>query len=262
MSDERTEQAAEPAVRVGGPAEATTVGGRGGRGERPGSDARTWLGEPSTLTRLAYAAIRFLILVVAKALGRVRIVGTEKVPRTGAFILAPVHRSNVDFALSSLVTPRPMRYMTKDAVWKSRALGWFVSTLGGYPVHRGTADRDALRVTIQVVEGGSPVVVFPEGTRRSGPVVEDLFDGPAYVAARTGVPIVPLGIGGSERMMPKGSKLLRPSKLALVVGDPIAPPPRTEGGRVPRSAVRDLTARLQVELQHLLDEADHLAGVR
>jgi 1-acyl-sn-glycerol-3-phosphate acyltransferase len=231
-----------------------------GPGEaRPGADARTWLGAPSRLTRISYALVRGLIKVVATLVGRVQVIGAEKVP-PGAFVLAPVHRSNVDFALTSIITKRPMRYMGKDSIWKSRALGRFVSMLGAFPVHRGTADRESLRVTVEVVEGGSPVVMFPEGTRQSGPVVQELFDGPAYVATKTGVPIVPMGIGGSERMMPKGAKLLKPTKLVLVVGDPIHPPPRSEQGRVPRSAVRDLTARLHDEVQRLFDEAQGVAG--
>ena len=229
---------------------------------RPGRDARTWLGPPSALTRISYALVRGLIRLVATVLGRVRIVGAEHVPAGGAFVLAPVHRSNVDFALTSLVTKRPMRYMGKDSIWKSGLLGRFVSMLGAYPVHRGAADRESLRTTTEIIQGGSPVVVFPEGTRRSGTVVEDLFDGPAYLAAKTGVPIVPMGIGGSERMMPKGAKLLKPTKLELVVGPPLEPPPPTEGGRVSRSAVRDLTTRLQAEVQRLFDEAQVLAGER
>ena len=227
--------------------------------ERPGDDARTWLGPPSLLTRVTYAFVRALIRIVAVVLGRVRIIGAENVPSSGAFVLAPVHRSNVDFALTALIAKRPMRYMGKDSIWKVKPLGRFVSMLGAYPVHRGAADRESLRVTTEIIERGSPVVVFPEGQRRSGPIVEDLFDGPAYLAARTGVPIVPMGIGGSERMMPKGAKMLHLSKLVLLVGDPIPPPPPTEGGRVSRSAVRDLTAKLQVEVQRLFDEAQALS---
>jgi 1-acyl-sn-glycerol-3-phosphate acyltransferase len=230
-----------------------------GRPPPPGQDARTWLGAPSRRTTIGYAAVRGLIRVVATLLGRVEVVGGANVPSTGAFILAPVHRSNVDFALTSIVTRRPMRYMGKDSIWRSALLGRFVSMLGAFPVHRGTADRESLRVCVELIEGGSPVVMFPEGTRRSGPVLADLFDGPAYVAARTGVPIVPLGIGGSERMMPKGARFLRPSKLVLIVGAPIPPTP-AEGGRVRRGAVRSITARLRLELQRLFDEAQLRAG--
>jgi 1-acyl-sn-glycerol-3-phosphate acyltransferase len=102
--------------------------------------------------------------------------------------------------------------------------------------------------------------MFPEGQRRTGPVVEDLFDGTAFVAAKTGVPIVPVGIGGSEAMMPKGAKFLRRSKLVMIVGDPIPAPARTEAGRVPRTAVRDLTEAIGSELQRLFDQAQASAG--
>jgi 1-acyl-sn-glycerol-3-phosphate acyltransferase len=228
--------------------------------DRPGDDVEIWTGPPSRRTRISYGLVRGLILVIAKLLGRITVVGADKVPADGAFVLAPVHRSNVDFALTSIVTGRPMRYMGKDSIWKSKLLGRFVSMLGAFPVHRGTADRDALKACTDIVKGGSPLVMFPEGTRRSGPVVEDLFDGTAYVAARCRVPIVPLGIGGTEAMMPKGARLPRPVKLVLVVGDPIEAPAPTEGGRVPRSAVTQMTADLHRVLQDLFDEAQVRAG--
>jgi 1-acyl-sn-glycerol-3-phosphate acyltransferase len=227
---------------------------------RPGDDIEIWTGPPSLGTRFWYAVVRGLVRIVATLLGRVTVVGREKVPAEGAFVLAPVHRSNVDFALTCVITRRPMRYMGKDSIWKVKALGRFVSLLGAFPVHRGQADRDALKASSEIVEGGSPLVLFPEGTRMTGPLVHELFDGAAYVAARAGVPIVPLGIGGSEAMMPKGAKLPRPRKLVLVVGDPIPAPPRTEGGRVPRSAVTQLTERLHGELQELFDDAQRRAG--
>jgi len=227
---------------------------------RPGDEFEIWTGEPSRGTRVSYAVIRGLFVVLFKLFGRVQVIGGEKIPTSGAFVLAPVHRSNVDFALSSLVTRRPMRYMGKDNIWKSRLLGRFVSMLGAFPVHRGTADRDALRACTDIVSGGSPLVMFPEGTRQRGPEVQELFDGTAYVAAKTGVPIVPLGIGGSEAMMPKGAKLPRRSKLVLVVGDPIPSPARTASGRMPRSAVAALTEQLHATLQELFDDAQVRAG--
>jgi 1-acyl-sn-glycerol-3-phosphate acyltransferase len=227
---------------------------------RPGDDIEIWTGTPTRGTRISYAIVRGLILSVAKLFGRVQVIGEEKIPTEGAFILAPVHRSNVDFALTAILTRRPMRYMGKDSIWKSKALGRFVSMLGAFPVHRGSADRDALKACTDIVNGGSPLVMFPEGTRCSGPVVEHLFDGTAFVASRTQVPIIPVGIGGSEAMMPKGAKMLRFSKLVLLVGDPIPAPALTDKGRVPRSAVGELTARLHEELQPLFDEAMALAG--
>jgi 1-acyl-sn-glycerol-3-phosphate acyltransferase len=115
-----------------------------------------------------------------------------------------------------------------------------------------------LRACEAVLDRGEPLVMFPEGTRRFGPVVEDLFDGPAFLAARTGAPIVPIGIGGSEGVMPKGSKLIRPKKVVIVIGPPITPP--QPEGRVPRRVVRELTEQLQKELQRVFDVAREKAG--
>jgi 1-acyl-sn-glycerol-3-phosphate acyltransferase len=127
-------------------------------------------------------------------------------------------------------------------------------------VKRGTADREALKAGLACVERGEPLVMFPEGTRQVGPDVAEMFDGPAYVACRTGTPIVPVGLGGTEAAMPKGAKFIRPVKMVMVIGEPIAPPPLKESGRVSRSGVRDLTARLGGEIQVLFDEAQALAG--
>src|SRR5205085_7099683 len=115
--------------------------------------------------------------------------------------------------------------------------------------------REALRRTMEVVEAGEPVVIFPEGTRRSGPAVANLFEGAAYVASRVGIPIVPVGIGGSEQALPKGKKLPRPVKTHLIVGPPIPPPTPDGNGRVSRRAVHELTERLEADIQELFDRA-------
>jgi 1-acyl-sn-glycerol-3-phosphate acyltransferase len=148
--------------------------------------------------------------------------------------------------------------MGKDSLWKYRWSGRLFSSLGGFPVHRGTPDREALRQCAEAIAGGEPVVLFPEGTRQSGPVVQPLFEGAAFVAARAGVPIIPVGIGGSEWAMPKGSKKILPVKVVMVVGEPIHAPERPAGGRVSRRAVAETSAELHKRLQELFDEA--LAG--
>jgi 1-acyl-sn-glycerol-3-phosphate acyltransferase len=203
-----------------------------------------------------YAFVRAVVVAFCRLFWRLRVEGGEHVPTTGPFILAPVHRSNVDTPLVAAVTRRPLRYMGKDAMWKYGWSAWFFTSLGGFPVHRGTADREALKKCVAVLEGGEPLVLFPEGTRRSGPVVDEVFDGAAYVALRTGAPIVPVGIGGSERAMPKGAKFLRPVKLRMVVGEPLHPPVTEGGTRAPRRAVRELTEELKGRLQVLFDEAE------
>ena len=208
---------------------------------------------------ILYQLVRALIALVSRTYWRLTIEGRENVPATGAFVVAPVHRSFIDFALVSGVTRRRMRYMGKDSLWKVSLFGRLISALGAFPVRRGAVDREALRRSIEVVERGEPLVLFPEGTRRFGPTIEHLFDGAAHVATRAGVPVVPVGIGGSERAMQKGKRLPRPVKIHIVVGKPLHPP-MNPGGRASRRAVHELTEQLHVELQRLFEEAEEKAG--
>jgi 1-acyl-sn-glycerol-3-phosphate acyltransferase len=207
-----------------------------------------------------YGFARSLVEVVCRLYWRVEIRGRENIPKSGAYVIAPVHRSNIDTLLAGCLTRRRIRFMGKDSLWKYRWSGALFSSLGAFPVHRGTPDREALRVCEEAVRGGEPVVLFPEGTRQSGPVLQPLFEGAAFVAARAGVPIVPVGIGGSEGAMPKGSKRVRRVKVVMVVGEPIPAPARSERSRVSRRAVAELTEELAVRLQALFDQA--LAGAR
>ena len=218
-------------------------------------------GETMSLGQRAfYRFVWWVVQLVGRSYFRLQVVGMENVPTEGPFIVSPVHRSNLDTPVVAAITKRRLRYMGKESLWKSSAGGWFLTTLGGFPVQRGSADREALRACIEVIERGEPLVMFPEGTRQHGPEVQPLFDGPAYVASRTQVPILPVGLGGSERAMPKGAKLPHPAKMVLVVGQPIPPPPPGESGRVPRRAVRELSRQLKAELQVLFDEAQALTG--
>jgi 1-acyl-sn-glycerol-3-phosphate acyltransferase len=208
---------------------------------------------------LFYRFARFLLVAVFCRLWfRMTFEGRENLPRTGPYVVAPVHRSNLDTLIVGGLTTRRLRYMGKDSLWKTRFFGALFSALGAFPVHRGSADREALRRCIEVLKEGEPLVIFPEGTRQSGPALQPLFEGAAYVAARAGVPIVPVGIGGSEAAMPKGSKLIRPVKVHVVVGRPLTPP--ATDGRVPRAAIHALTKDLSAELQRLFDQARARSG--
>ena len=207
-----------------------------------------------------YAFARGLVELVCRVYWRVEIRDRDKLPRSGAYVIAPVHRSNVDTLLAGCLTRRRIRFMGKDTLWKYRWSGALFSSLGAFPVHRGTPDREALRHCEEAVRSGEPVVLFPEGTRQSGPKLQPLFEGAAFVAARAGVPLVPVGIGGSEFAMRKGSRRISPVKVVMVVGDPILPPPRLEGGRLPRRTVSEMTERLDVDLQALFDRALREAG--
>ncbi len=209
-----------------------------------------------------YAFARGLVELVCRSLWRVELVHLDRIPRSGPYVIAPVHRSNIDTLLCGCLTRRRIRFMGKDSLWKYRWSGRLFSSLGAFPVHRGTPDREALRTCEEALDAGEPVVLFPEGTRQSGPTVQPLFEGASFVAARARVPIVPVGIGGSEWAMPKGKRGVRPVKVAVVVGEPIFPPARPEGARVSRRAVSETSALLHIELQALFDDALARAGRR
>ena len=227
------------------------------RAERTTRIDSAWnTGQPSVAARALYGTVRAVFVGLCYLWFRVEVSGREHIPKEGGFILAPVHRSNLDTPIVASVTRRPLRFMGKDGLWKrSRAFGWFISALGGFPVSRGTVDREALRRCQQVLESGQPLVLYPEGTRQFGPVLQDTFDGPAFLALRTGVPIIPVGIGGSERAQPKGAKLIRPAKVRVLIGPPIHPQRVGTGRATSRRAVRQLTDDLRRQLQLLFDQA-------
>ncbi len=202
-----------------------------------------------------YRFLRWLAHVVNRVSWRVTVEYEGTVPEEGPVILAPVHRSFIDFFVVSEVTRRKIFYMAKDSLWESRRLGALLDAVGAFPVHRQGADRLAMDRAQAVLERGDVLILFPEGTRRTGALVEDLHEGAAFLAARTGAAIVPIGIGGSARVMPKGSRIPRPVRVRLVVGEPIDAPERSERGRVPRSQVHALTGTLHEELQRLFDVA-------
>lgn len=235
----------------------SVYGRRGQPGSERGAQARSRQSLPG---RIGYRVLWCVVFALVKTLFRLRVEGKENFPR-GPFILAPMHRSFIDTPIAAMLTMRRLRFMGKESLWDNKPLGAFLSVMGGFPVERGTADRVALRAAGDVLALGEPLVMFPEGTRRTGDRVRraDMLDGPAFVAARAGVPIVPVGLGGTVRALPVGARVPRPRRVVAVVGDPLHPPPKVRG-RVPRRAVSKLTDALFDELNDLYAEARVLAG--
>jgi 1-acyl-sn-glycerol-3-phosphate acyltransferase len=228
--------------------------------------------KPITRTQmLLYIVCRAIAVSVTRTLFPGRGVGTEQLPRKGAYILAPVHRSNIDWIAVARFTRRRLRYIAKAEVWKAGPIGSFIEVLGAFPVHRDSADRESLNRCLAVLAGGEPLVLFPEGTRKSGAEVTDLREGAAYLALRAGVPIYPVGLAGTDRAMPRGSKFIRPTRITLVVGAPlnVIPPAdavhREAEGRSPRvsrSATHALTEELRQAMEGALMDALALEKMR
>ena len=214
----------------------------------------TTLAGQGRVGKIFYGLIRGILAILCRSYFRLSITGKSNIPKTGAFILAPIHRSNVDTPIASATTRRRLRFMGKDSLFKIKPIASILSTLGGFPVTRGTADLEALKRCLAVLALGEPIVMFPEGTRQFGPTIQPLFDGAAYLAIKAGVPIVPVGIGGTEDVMRKGSKFIYPKKCTVIIGVPLLPP-QAQTGRTPRSATSELTAQLKQSLQELFDLA-------
>ena len=208
-----------------------------------------------THRKVGYRIARFLVELFVRIWFRPTISGAGRVPETGPVLITPVHRSFADFVFTSVITDRKLFFMIKDSMWKSRLLGRVLVSVGGFPVHRESADRQALLHAEDVLRHDAVLVIFPEGTRQEGPAIEELLEGAAFLAARTGATLVPLGIGNSEKSMPKGSRIPKPLKIKLVVGEPIAAPERSAAGRVSRSKVRATNEQLRAALQAAYDEA-------
>ena len=204
-----------------------------------------------------YRFARAVVLSVCKVVFRVRVVGADRVPTSGAYIVAPSHRSIFDIPFAAFITRGPIRFLAKDDLFANPLAAKFLDALGAVKVERGTADRGALRVLEAALREGSPVAIFPEGTRKQGAEIAELFDGAAFLSVKLGVPIVPVGIGGSEHILPKGKVFPRIHRVAVSVGRPIVPP--VLEGRARRAAAGRLTEELQLELQRCFDDAERLA---
>lgn len=201
-----------------------------------------------------YGTAKVLIRNVLYRLFRLVSRGREHLDTEGPLVIAPVHRSNLDAPLVAALANRPFKSLAKESLFSPSPLGWLMSALGGFPVERGAADRDALRAAQDLLAAGEAIIVFPEGTRQTGDRVADVFDGAAFLAARTGAKVIPVGVAGTEAAMPPGAKLPRRSRVAIVVGEPIDPPD-TGGKRLSLSKRREYTSALTERLQDVFDEA-------
>ncbi len=205
------------------------------------------------MAKAFYQTVRSVVVTVAVVVFRARLLGRERVPTSGAYLVAPTHRSMIDVPVVAMITRRRLRFLSKQEVMGGRITGWALGALGGIPVARGTADRSALRACQQALESGEPVVLFPEGTRGSGPQLQELFDGLAYLALKLGLPIVPVGIAGTEAVLGRGRTLPRWSRITVAVGRPVHPPPGASVRR--RADLSAVTLALRDELQECFTTA-------
>ena len=207
-----------------------------------------------------YRIVRGFIRIVLHRWLRVEAENTSVLDRPGPTILAPVHRSHLDSTLVAAQSTRRIRALGKESLFTTPGVSYICAALGAIPIRRGAADRDALAAARALLDRGESMIVFPEGGRKEGNEVSDLFDGAAWLSARTGAPVVPIGIAGSETALPEGAKFLHRSHVAIVVGEPLSAPVGEDGKRVSRKYLRQFTAELTVQLQQAQQAAARKAA--
>lgn len=178
---------------------------------------------------LAFRGLNALIRA-ALATGRIRlrIEGAEHVPDAGGIIVASNHLSIADPPLVCVTVERlvgrRVRYMAKAESFGWPLVGPVMAAYGGFGVRRGRADREAYRAARAVLESGDWLGLAPEGTRSRTGHLGEPKPGVALLALRTGAPILPVGIAGSERLWPVGARLPRPDSTVTLRFGPVLRP--------------------------------------
>lgn len=201
-----------------------------------------------------YFTVRFLIKTLLWRFLRLEAKGSENIPKSGPAIVAPVHRSNLDAPLISGCTKRRFRALGKESLFVNPIVAWVCGALGSVPLKRGAADLEAVRATKEMLSQDELVLVFPEGSRRSGQQVVGVFDGVAYLSSKTGAPIVPIGIAGTEKALPSGAKFPKRTRVAISVGKALQPPE----GRLSRPELSAFSAEVRDALQASFTEAQEM----
>jgi len=187
--------------------------------------------------------------VFARAMSRISIEGAiDEIPRDGPLIIAANHASNFDApVVGAWLIPRLGRrihWLGKRELFAWPIVGWIAANGGVHPVDRDSADVEAFRLASRILDEGHVLFVFPEGTRSPDGALQEARDGVAMLALRSGAPIVPIGIAGSNRVWPKGQRLPHPGgRVTVRVGRPFRPadelPPGTD-----RKTAKGLATRL------------------
>lgn len=145
----------------------------------------------------------------------------ERVPLEGGLIVVSNHMSHLDPpALAVAFKPRRLRAMAKEELWKNRLFGRIIEGIGAFPVRRGEADAEGVRKCLELLKGGEAVIVFAEGTRGDGRTMLPLEPGVALLAKKSGVPVLPVGICGTQFVMPAGGGKGERRRVTVVVGEP------------------------------------------
>ncbi|HEX4789053.1 MAG TPA: lysophospholipid acyltransferase family protein [Actinospica sp.] len=175
-----------------------------------------------------YAVLKVLVMRVALTIWRPRIEGLEHLPERGRVIIASNHLSFIDSILIPLITPRRVAFLAKSEYWttpgiKGLFMKGFFTGIGAVPVRRGQARaaQAALDTALEVVESDIAFGIYPEGTRSLDGRLYRARVGVGWLALKSQAPIVPVGITGTNEVLPVGAKVPRMKRITVRFGEPI-----------------------------------------
>jgi 1-acyl-sn-glycerol-3-phosphate acyltransferase len=185
---------------------------------------------------------RLTLQPLVQVFARLRVYGSERVPREGGIVVAGNHFSWIDPPALGAASPRTLYYMAKMEIHGAPGLGALIRAFGCFPVRRGESDREAVRMMREIVREGLALGLFVEGTRQRSGVPGEVLPGAAMVALQEGVPVVPVAVHGSQTWKPGN---FHPVSIAW--GEPIPFDGLPRGGR----GYREASAVLQAEIRRL-----------
>lgn len=210
--------------------------------------------------RISRAAGQFTFFCTMNA----RVLHPQRVRREGPFVLAPTHLANTEpFCLSVLVS-RPIDWMTREEYFRNPVIAMLLRGINGYKVNRFGVPVSAVRTSMRKLDEGKCIGIFPEGgsargglsAMRGGPIKH----GACMIACRSGVPIVPVALLGTDKLNSIRPWLpLRQAKVWIAYGEPIDPPKRIENRREARRAMAAQLSAAYVSLYREMREAFGIA---
>ena len=190
-----------------------------------------------------------IIRGLLKLLTHCQVSGMENIPSQGPLLIVANHLSLADPPLLGVSLGREVMFMAKKELFHFRLIGYYLGGLGAFSVHRERLDRKAIRQAHQVLADGLALVMFPEGTRSRSGQLQPAFSGPALIAVRSGAPILPVGIIGTEKIRGIGWLLHRP-QITVNVGQPFYLPPVSS--RLTKGELTELTNSIMGHIAALL----------